>query len=51
MKITNFTNVIALKDIGNYLFKTRCKCENKFRGAQKSLQVTSEYTRKARKWT
>jgi hypothetical protein len=41
MKGTNCTNVIV-KIIGKYLFKSRCKWENKVRGAQPPPTVTRE---------
>jgi hypothetical protein len=30
-KITNCTNAVELRNIGNYLYKIKCKCENKIR--------------------
>jgi hypothetical protein len=39
---TNCRHVIKVKNIQKYLFKIRCKCENKARGAQTSLEVTRE---------
>jgi hypothetical protein len=40
-KIKKCKNVIKLKkDIGNYLFKSRCKLEKNVRGAGTPLEVT-----------
>jgi hypothetical protein len=38
----NCTNAMKLRNTGKYLFKTRCKWENKVRGAQPPLEVTRE---------
>jgi hypothetical protein len=36
-KIINCTNIIELRNIGNYLYKIKCKWENKIRNLSSEL--------------
>jgi hypothetical protein len=50
-EITNYTNVIKLKNTGKYVFSTRCKCDNQLGGTQPPLEVTGEWKHITIKWT